>query len=216
MDANYFTAASAIIQMPFKRDAPATYLSREDITPSRTGRVRNLANEQSTEPARARPGRALTALTTFQQDNQELVARLKISPPVPEDEDVLEASRISQLCSANRSPPRSPTPLTLSPHTSRRPPNIERRNGDGDGRNDDSAADLSSDSDYELVPGPAHVEALSSGSESDTPVSLSHTPATATTLPMRRRDTAGSAQSARSSGALDASSESSDSEWSLV
>lgn len=187
--------------MPFKTDAPATYLSREDVVPSRIGQVNKPVDNRFANSMRALNRQALAALTTTKLTKEEILAKYKSSPLMLKNEEV-------DRLSARSSPPYRPLP-----HRSPGPSTSERRNNDTDNAEEKLGTSLSSDSDYELVPGPAPVEAFTSESESDTPLSPAHTTSAVATLPIRSLDTAGLLQSARRS---DFPSDSPDSEWSLV
>lgn len=209
--ANYIAAASAIIQMPFRRDAPDFYLSREDLRDIRDVVHHFHGGDEFDEPKKKR---------ILSQDNERrlhqlsLAMRLKYAPsagdsvggdrePVPE-----QSAASTQLADS------SPCAIGLLPDGR---PSLSTNDlpEEEDNTEEGSSADpaLVSDSDYELVPRPASVDSTSS--ESDPDISMPNQSLSTATLLIRNATS--SAESVEHVGRLDdQTSESSDSEWSLL
>ncbi|CZT16289.1 uncharacterized protein RCC_02131 [Ramularia collo-cygni] len=219
--------ASAIIRMPFKRDVPDFYHSREDIDHLRLRDVvhhfhgsdddndslknvrsstQNVKSEQHDTvhgewPAKeqsAFPKRALSALKSLQEELKKFDIDDRILPAESEAGDVAESSSSALLHRARRQ--------------SQQLIETECSNGDsniGPMEMLDMAADeaSASDCDYENVSSPASVRSLDSGSDGST--------LSPTALLIRGR-IFGSADSPEHSSPPYNSPESSDSEWSLL
>lgn len=229
--------------MPFKRDAPETYLSREDIVPSRVcnhynrdaynnarmfrqnaqkARLSTLDNSRIENPhVKQAISRGQLVLTSSFPDNQgnqcakeEAKKIMAKQEASAEPQDPMLVSTRSTLL--NRlSPQRDDN--ALGGELSREQSHLQASVPSDDSAERMELTELSSDSDYEMITGPSPVETLSEGSDLDDHATHSNQSTSAVTeMNPLDRMVAGSLRNLRLQNSSDRASESSDSEWSLI